>query len=77
MKQRIKIISMSLDGHDIPITPDLSELLSDPSCWSTELYVEPAFLKDYTSRTERNENGNLVTIYEKRENHGICTVLNC
>lgn len=66
MSAKINLLSLSLEGHEIPIDNGLSELLSDPSCWSAEPYVEPAFMKNYTSRVERNDRGSLVTIYEKK-----------
>lgn len=66
MKPQIKIVHIALDGHPIPVEIGLSELLSDVKYWGPEKPVESNFLKNYSRLVERNENGSLVTVYEKK-----------
>lgn len=68
MSVKINIVSMRMDGHEVTITDSLSELLSNPTYWSKEEYVAPDFLKNYTSFTERNQKGYLVTTCTKNPN---------
>lgn len=65
MKKQIRVVTMSLDGHEIPVTLGISELLNNVNCWVREKPVESGFLKSYSRRAERASNGSLVTVYEK------------
>ena len=59
--QKIETLSLSIDGHQIPVPAGLSELLQN--CWSPRKTEEPEMMANYERSVYRDKNGTLVSEY--------------
>lgn len=63
MKNVIEIEALSVDGHSLPVSEALSELLK--TCWTPRPKNKPQILNNYEREVFTDEDGNIVSVFKK------------
>lgn len=62
-KNVIELEALSIDGHSLPISEALSELLQN--CWAPSPMNKPEILNNYEREVFADKDGNLVSVFKK------------